>query len=285
MTTRYPTTYHTAGTTYSRAGLYALPSGTWSATATVKTGAGVAVQTLSVNLSALGTPDADGNTHALSVLATATETALWPLATLLQDIIFTDASATPVKVPADTIQIVCSAHTTPIVEADNPLQVITPDMAPVLRGDTGPAGADSTVSGPAGPTGPQGPTGPAGADGPAGATGPAGPTGPQGPTGSTGLAGPTGATGPAGPTGPKGDQGDPGATGATGATGPAGPSGATSRRHASAAPYSYCGTAAAGTADSASGWTIARVAVAADGTTTVTHATGAWTDRASLTYA
>ena len=72
MTTRYPTTHHTAGTTYSRAGLYALPSGTWSATATVKTGAGVAVQTLSVNLSALGTPDADGNTHALSVLATAT---------------------------------------------------------------------------------------------------------------------------------------------------------------------------------------------------------------------
>ena len=62
-------------------------------------------------------------------------------------------------------------------------------------------------------------------------------------------------------------------------------SGAGERRHAFSAPYSYNGTAAAGTADSASGWTIARIAVAADGTTTVATATGAWTDRASLTYA
>ena len=64
-----------------------------------------------------------------------------------------------------------------------------------------------------------------------------------------------------------------------------GPSGAGERRHAFAAPYSYNGTATAGTADSASGWAITRIAVAADGTTTVATATGAWTDRASLTYA
>ncbi len=157
--TSYPITIHTRGTTYSRAGLYTLPSGTWSATATVSTSAGATVQTLDVNLSALGTPDADGHTHALSVLATATETALWPLAALLCDIRFTDASATPVVVPADTVVINVSAHTPPVSEADNPLQVISGDMAPVLRGEQGPAGAASTVPGPTGPAGPGVPTG------------------------------------------------------------------------------------------------------------------------------
>lgn len=156
MTTRYPTTTHTAGTTYSRAGLYRLPVGTWSAAATVSTAAGAVVQTLDVNLSALSTPDADGHTHALSVLATAAQTALWPLAALLCDIRFTDASATPVIVPADTVILNVSAHTPPIIEADNPLQVLTPDMAPVLRGATGPTGAASTVPGPTGPAGPAG---------------------------------------------------------------------------------------------------------------------------------
>ena len=173
MSNQYPKTWHTAGTTYSRAGLYTLPAGTWSAAATVKTGAGVLVQTLSVNLSALGTPDADGHTHALSILATAEQTASWPTAALMQDIIFTDASATPVKVPADSTIINCTAHTLPISEADNPLQVITPDMAPVLRGEQGPPGADSTVPG---PTGPQGPAGATGAQGPAGQGVPAGGT-------------------------------------------------------------------------------------------------------------
>jgi len=56
------------------------------------------------------------------------------------------------------------------------------------------------------------------------------------------------------------------------------------RRHSYSSPYSYAGTAPTGTADSASGWTIARIHVAANGTTTVTHATGAWADRATLTY-
>ena len=59
---------------------------------------------------------------------------------------------------------------------------------------------------------------------------------------------------------------------------------ATERRHEWAAPYDYAATAPAGTADSASGWAITRITVAADGTTTVAHATGAWTDRATLTY-
>lgn len=153
MTTRFPTTYHTAGTTYSRAGLYALPAGTWSATATVKTAGGTLVQALAVNLAELGSPDVDGNTHALSVLATAAETALWPLQQLLCDIIFTDASVTPVKVPAVTVAINVSAHAVPLSDADNPLQTISGDMAPVLRGEPGPTGPASTVPGPAGATG------------------------------------------------------------------------------------------------------------------------------------
>lgn len=71
---------------------------------------------------------------------------------------------------------------------------------------------------------------------------------------------------------PKGDKGD------------TGPSGAGERRHAFAAPYSYAGVAIAGTLDGASGWTITRIAVAANGTTTVATATGAWSDRETLTY-
>ena len=63
-----------------------------------------------------------------------------------------------------------------------------------------------------------------------------------------------------------------------------GGSSAAERRHEWAAPYSYAATAPAGTADSASGWTIARITVAANGSTTVAHATGAWTNRAALTY-
>ena len=139
MTTRFPNTHHTAGTTYSRAGLYALPAGDWSAAATVKRANGELVQALVVSFAALDAPDENGNTHALSVLATATETASWPIGTLLVDTIFTDASTIPVKVPAQTVQINVSAHTVPLSDADNPLQVITPDMAPVLRGETGPA--------------------------------------------------------------------------------------------------------------------------------------------------
>lgn len=56
------------------------------------------------------------------------------------------------------------------------------------------------------------------------------------------------------------------------------------RRHAFASPHSYCAIAPADTLDSASGWTITRIHVDANGTTTVTRATGAWADRATLTY-
>ena len=59
----------------------------------------------------------------------------------------------------------------------------------------------------------------------------------------------------------------------------------TLKRHDWVAPYSYCGQAPSGSAESAAVWTIARIEVAADGTTTVTHATAvAWTDRLTAEY-
>lgn len=63
-----------------------------------------------------------------------------------------------------------------------------------------------------------------------------------------------------------------------------GESGATARRHAYAAPQSYCARAIAGTLDSDPVWSITRITCAADGSTTAAHATGAWTDRAALIY-
>jgi hypothetical protein len=58
------------------------------------------------------------------------------------------------------------------------------------------------------------------------------------------------------------------------------------RRHAWAAPYSYCGTAPDGTLDAEAFWTIKRITVASDGSVTVATATNvAWTNRATATYA
>ena len=89
------------------------------------------------------------------------------------------------------------------------------DGADGATGSTGPAGADSTVPGPAGAAGADGatgPTGPAGADstvpGPAGAVGADGATGPTGPAGADStVPGPVGSTGPTGPIGATGPAG------------------------------------------------------------------------------
>lgn len=61
---------------------------------------------------------------------------------------------------------------------------------------------------------------------------------------------------------------------------------ATSKRivDASGASVTYVGVAAPGTATSSSSWLVEKVSVSGD-TTTITHATGTWDDRASLTYA
>jgi hypothetical protein len=51
-----------------------------------------------------------------------------------------------------------------------------------------------------------------------------------------------------------------------------------------AAPYNYIGRAPLGTATTSSGWDITRIEVASSGSTTVLNATGAWSNRASLSY-
>jgi len=51
-----------------------------------------------------------------------------------------------------------------------------------------------------------------------------------------------------------------------------------------ASPYHYLGRAPLGTSTTASGWDIARIEVASDGSTTTSNATGAWSNRASLSY-
>ena len=57
------------------------------------------------------------------------------------------------------------------------------------------------------------------------------------------------------------------------------------RRNDWVAPYSYCGTAPNGLAESASVWTIYRIQVASDGTVTTLSATNvAWTDRLIVIY-
>ena len=55
-------------------------------------------------------------------------------------------------------------------------------------------------------------------------------------------------------------------------------------RHAFVSPYSYTGTAADGTAEAFTGWTITRLQISSAGTTTKTTATGAWSNRANLTF-
>jgi len=57
------------------------------------------------------------------------------------------------------------------------------------------------------------------------------------------------------------------------------------RLHDFVAPYSYCGTAYLGTPTSTPTWTIYRIQVANDGSTTIQSATNvAWTDRYIVIY-
>lgn len=57
------------------------------------------------------------------------------------------------------------------------------------------------------------------------------------------------------------------------------------RRHDWVSPYSYDATAPLGSLNSEAVWTIARIEVAGDGSTTVLHAVDvAWDDRLTATY-
>jgi hypothetical protein len=49
-------------------------------------------------------------------------------------------------------------------------------------------------------------------------------------------------------------------------------------------PYNYIGRAVIGTDNSSSSWSIARIEIASDGSTTKLNATGSWNNRASLPY-
>jgi hypothetical protein len=61
--------------------------------------------------------------------------------------------------------------------------------------------------------------------------------------------------------------------------------GSTIARAAWDEPYHYYGTAPTGTAESSTGWTITRITTDANGSVTATQsATGAWSNRTSLSY-
>jgi hypothetical protein len=49
-------------------------------------------------------------------------------------------------------------------------------------------------------------------------------------------------------------------------------------------PYSYIGRAALGTEITDAGWSITRIEISSDGSTTKLNATGVWSNRSSLTY-
>jgi hypothetical protein len=85
--------------------------------------------------------------------------------------------------------------------------------------------------------------------------------------------------GPVGPMGPQGVRGEKGDKGATGG-------GSTEYIVQSdfSSPYNYIGRAVIGTDNSSSSWSIARIEIASDGSTTKLNATGSWNNRASLSY-
>ena len=198
-------TAHKIGDTFIRARLVSLGPGDWSAASNVYAQCSIVVQALTCTLTALPAADADGNTHSITVEATASETALWPVGNLMSDVVFTDASGTPEPVVRSTAPyaIKSSHKAADSVASGGPL-ALPGDLLPALRGPAGPTGA-------AGPAGPAGATGADGADGPsayqvavaAGFVGTeaawlASLVGPQGPAGADGA---VGAQGPAGPAG------------------------------------------------------------------------------------
>ena len=56
------------------------------------------------------------------------------------------------------------------------------------------------------------------------------------------------------------------------------------RRHDFQTNTSYCGTAQSGTLESATTWTLTKIVVAENGTTTTTHATDSWTNHLTANY-
>lgn len=93
------------GGTFSRSGLFKLPAGVWTATSQVNKPAGGVVGQLSCDLQELPTPDANGNTHALTISATSAETKTWPITELPTDIKFRDATGVVMYTTTYTINV------------------------------------------------------------------------------------------------------------------------------------------------------------------------------------
>ena len=134
----YPLTYHKAGDTWDRTQRYTLPAGDWTASSSLRQSDGTLVHALACTLTAL-VDDPDGHTHALHTGASAADTAGWPLATLLADVVFEDASATPVKRSSSAYQVAVCQWLPETLDEYSTLQVIPGDLLAVLRGEQGPA--------------------------------------------------------------------------------------------------------------------------------------------------
>lgn len=93
------------GSTFSRAGLFKLPSGVWTAACDVNTPSGKKVTSLSCTLTELATPDDKGNTHSLLIFGTALQTSAWPIEKLKSDIRFADASEVVMYTTTFTINV------------------------------------------------------------------------------------------------------------------------------------------------------------------------------------
>lgn len=78
------------GSTLNIVGRVALPTGTWTISSKVKRINNAAVQTLTSTISVIVSPT-DAATHAITLSASATETAAWPVGNLLCDIRFADS--------------------------------------------------------------------------------------------------------------------------------------------------------------------------------------------------
>lgn len=78
------------GASFSMAFLAQLPAGTWVADCDLRKADDTLVQAMSVKISALPTPDTNGNTHSGLIEATPNQTKTWPVATLNGDVRFTD---------------------------------------------------------------------------------------------------------------------------------------------------------------------------------------------------
>ena len=89
--TRYKTITLKHGATLSLFGTVQLPSGVWSARASARTPTGSLLGELTVTLVA---PVSPSLLHSISLGASATTTAAWPIGTVLSDIRFQDLTGT-----------------------------------------------------------------------------------------------------------------------------------------------------------------------------------------------